>query len=160
SSHSPPWGVVASAGPTGSGKSPVVATLLRFLEPDAGTISVDGQPLTAIDPAAWRASVAWADQAPHVFAGTVAENLRLGRPEASLDELRRAAADADLDTFIASLPQGYDTPVGEQGLRLSGGERARLAIARAFVREAPLVILDEPTSNLDGPSQAAVAAGI
>ncbi len=144
------------AGATGAGKSTLVGLLLRFIRPDGGTILVDGTPLQEIDPVAWRAAVGWVPQRPHLFHGTVADNLRLARPGASVGDLRRAAEAADADAFIRALPGGYDAPVGEDGLRLSGGQRQRLAIARALLRDAPLLVLDEPTSHLDELSERAV----
>lgn len=147
---------VALVGPTGAGKSSVATLLLRFIEPDAGTISVGGVPLREKDADDWRAQVAWVPQHPHLFHGTVAENLRLARPAASQAQLEAAARAAHAHDFIVALPRGYDTPVGEQGARLSGGQRQRLAIARAYLQDAPVLILDEVTANLDAESEAAV----
>lgn len=140
---------VALVGPSGAGKSTVAHLLLRFIEPDRGALTVDGQPLAAMDAAAWRRQVAWLPQRPYLFHGTAAENIRLGRPEATLDEVIEAARLAHADAFVAALPQGYDTVIGERGARLSGGEAQRIALARAFLKDAPLVILDEATANLD-----------
>jgi ABC-type multidrug transport system fused ATPase/permease subunit len=123
--------------------------LLCFLEPDAGRITVDGRPLGELARDGWRRQVGWAPQAPHLFHDTVAANIRLGRPEASMDEVMTAARQARLHDFVDSLPQGYETAIGEQGARLSGGQAQRLALARAFLKDAPLLILDEPASNLD-----------
>jgi ATP-binding cassette subfamily C protein CydD len=152
----PAGSLTVLAGPTGAGKSTALGLLLRFIEPDGGSILVDGRPLAAIDPAAWRAALGWVPQRAHLFHGSVADNLRLARPDATLEELRAAAEAADADGFIRALPGGYDAPIGEDGLRLSGGQRQRLAIARALLRDAPLVLLDEPTSHLDPSSERAL----
>jgi ATP-binding cassette subfamily C protein CydD len=144
---------VALVGPTGAGKSTVANLLLRFVEPARGRITVGGVCLSQIDPAQWRTQVAWVPQHPHLFHGTVAENLRLARPEAADAEVVAAARAADAHTFIEALPRGYDTPIGEGGARLSGGQRQRLAIARAFLKDAPVLILDEATSHLDQESE-------
>jgi ABC-type multidrug transport system fused ATPase/permease subunit len=149
----PPGRVVALVGASGAGKSTVASLLLRFIEPDSGSISVGGVPLATIDLGAWRSHVAWVPQRPHLFHGTVADNIRLARPDARDDEVRAAAAEAGADGFIAALPLGYATPVGEDGARLSGGERQRVAIARAVLADARLVILDEATSQLDAANE-------
>jgi ABC-type multidrug transport system fused ATPase/permease subunit len=149
-------------GASGAGKSTLVALLLRFLDPDAGRLLVDGTDLRASDAAGWRAGIAALPQAPHLFHGSVADNIRLGRPDASLDAVVAAARAADADGFIATLPMGYDTPLGEDGARLSGGQRQRIGLARTFLRAsaARLVVLDEPTAHLDPASEARVAASI
>jgi len=140
---------IALVGPSGAGKSTVAYLLLRFIEPDRGAITVAQRPLRDLAPAAWRETVAWVPQNPHLFYGTVADNIRLARPGASLDDVVRAARQAHAHAFIDALPQGYDTPIGERGTRLSGGEAQRLALARAYLKDAPLLILDEATANLD-----------
>jgi thiol reductant ABC exporter CydD subunit len=144
-----PGETVALVGPSGGGKSTVASLLLRLADPAAGRVLAGGVDLAGCDPAAWRASVAWVPQRPTVFRGTVADNIRLGEPGAGLDRVRAAAALAGADGFVRNLPDGYDTVVGDGGRPLSAGERQRLALARAFFRDAPLVILDEPTANLD-----------
>ena len=139
----------ALVGPSGSGKSTLVNLLLRFIKPDTGQLTVNDTPLTSIDPDVWRAQIAWVSQKPYLFNDTIAANLRLARPTATDDELIAAARAAHLHDFIQSLPQGYQTPISEAGARLSGGEAQRLALARAFLKDAPILILDEPTSSLD-----------
>ena len=124
----PERGVVALVGATGAGKSTAANLLLRFIEPDAGSILVGGVPLASIDLAAWRAHVAWVPQRPYLFHGSVADNIRLARPDASDEALRDAAQEAGADTFIAALSRGYETSVGEDGTRLSGGQRQRIAL--------------------------------
>jgi ABC-type multidrug transport system fused ATPase/permease subunit len=151
---------LALVGETGAGKSTVASLLLRFLDADAGTVTVDGVPLASIDPAAWRRSIAWVPQAPHLFAGTVADNIRLARPDATDGQVDAAAREAGADAFIRALPLGYATRLGEEGARLSGGQQQRIAIARAFLRDAPFVILDEATSHLDAASEAAIADAV
>ena len=143
-------------GPTGAGKTTVASLLLRFIDADAGRISVGGLPLDGIDRAMWRGQVAWVPQLPHLFHGTVADNIRLARPEAGMDAVIAAARAAHADEFIEALPRGYDTPLGEGGARLSGGQRQRLAIARAFLKDAPVLILDEATASLDARSEALI----
>lgn len=144
---------VALVGATGAGKTTVANLLLRFIEPDRGSIAAGGVPLTAMDRTAWRCRVAWVPQLPYLFHGTVGENLRFARPAASMDEVVDAARAAHADSFIRALPQGYDTPLGERGARLSGGQRQRLAIARAFLKDAPILVLDEATAHLDDESE-------
>ena len=143
----------ALVGPSGSGKSTLVSLLLRFLEPEAGAILADGRDIASLDVESWRAQVALVSQQPYLFYGTVLENLRLARPGASDADVRRAAELAGAADFIDTLPRGYDTPLGERAARLSQGQARRLAIARAFLKDAPLLILDEPTSSLDPESE-------
>jgi ATP-binding cassette, subfamily C, bacterial CydD len=151
---------VALVGPTGAGKTTVANVLLRFVDPDRGVVTIGGEPLSEIDPALWRTQVAWVPQQASLFDGTVAESLRLARPEASADDLVAAASAANAHGFITALPDGYATLIGEGGARLSGGERQRLALARAFLRDAPLLILDEPTSHLDRVSEGFVLEAV
>ncbi len=145
---------VALVGPSGSGKSTVAALLLRFLEPDGGDICAGRRSLSSLPPLEWRRLLSWLPQSPYLFNATVAENIALARPEASAMEVAAAARLAGCEDFLARLPAGLATPVGERGARLSGGQAQRVALARAFLRDAPLVILDEALANLD-PAQAA-----
>ncbi|MFI0756662.1 thiol reductant ABC exporter subunit CydD [Streptomyces anulatus] len=147
---------VALVGPSGAGKSTLLALLLGFARPDSGRVTVDGADLADLDPDSWHAQVAWVPQRPHLFAASVAENIRLGRPDASDAEVRRAARAASADLFVEELPLGYDTPLGEHGAGLSAGQRQRIALARAFLKDAPVLLLDEPTAHLDSVSEAAV----
>jgi len=151
---------VALVGPTGAGKTTVASLLLRFLEPDAGAVLVDGRPLDALPPERWRERVAWVPQRPRLFHGTLRENLLLARPDASPSALEEAVALAHLDDLLRALPRGWDTPLGEGGERLSGGEAQRVALARAFLKDAPVLVLDEPTAQLDPGSEGAVRDAI
>ena len=156
----PSGATVALVGPTGAGKTSAVHVLLRFLEPESGSVWVDGVPFATMEPERWRARVAWVPQRPRLFAGSVRQNLLLARPGASDGQLARALAQASLDGVVARLPRGLDTPLGEGGARLSGGEAQRLALARAFLKQAEVLVLDEPTAQLDAESEQAVAAAI
>jgi ATP-binding cassette subfamily C protein CydD len=147
---------VALVGETGAGKSTVANLLLRFLEPDGGTVSAGGVHINTLDIRDWRSCFAWVPQRPHLFYGSVAQNIRLARPDATAAQVADAARLASAHDFISLLPQGYDTPIGENGARLSGGERQRLAIARAFLKDAPVLVLDEATSHLDRETEAQV----
>ncbi len=150
----------ALVGSTGAGKSTVADLLLRFIEPDTGEIRVGDLSLGSLDAEAWRRRVAWVPQHPALFHGTVADNLRLGAPGAGEDAMRAALESAGALAFVEALPEGLATPIGEDGVRLSGGERQRIAIARAFLRDAPLLILDEATSHLDDEAQEHVLASL
>jgi ATP-binding cassette, subfamily C, bacterial CydD len=136
-------------GESGAGKSTMMKLLLRFMEPGRGTLFVNDQPMQEIPPAAWRRNVAFVSQHPHFFEGTVLDNLRAARPAATLAEVKAAVRLAEAEEFINALPQGYGTPIREAAARFSGGERQRLAIARAFLKDASLVLADEPANHLD-----------
>ena len=153
-----PGELVALIGESGVGKSTVAALMIGLLAPGAGAVTLDGVDLACYDLAAWRRAVAWVPQRPTMFRGTVAENILLGRPGAPGRAVDEAAACAGADTFIATLPDGYDTLIGDGGRALSPGERRRIALARALVRDAPVVVLDEPTADLD-PASVAVVSG-
>lgn len=151
---------VALVGPSGAGKSTLAHLLLRFIEPNTGTITLDGISLTSITPDVWREQIAWVPQLPYLFNTTVAENIRLARPGATTDAIIAAAQAAQAHEFIGALPQGYDTMVGERGMRLSGGQAQRIALARAFLRDAPILILDEATAHLDAECEASIQAAL
>ena len=144
---------VALVGPSGAGKSTLVKLLTRFYDVTEGRILIDGVDIRGVTLKSLRQQIAIVSQEPILFSGTIAENLRYGKPQAAEEEIRRAARQAFCDAFIEQMPQGYDTEVGERGLRLSGGQKQRLAIARAFLKDAPIVLLDEPTSALDAESE-------
>ncbi|MFG2402001.1 thiol reductant ABC exporter subunit CydD [Streptomyces lydicus] len=147
---------LALVGPSGAGKSTLLALLLGFVTPTSGRVTADGTDLARLDPDAWRARVAWVPQRPHLFAASVADNIRLGRPDASDAEVRQAARAASADRFVEELPEAYATVLGERGAGLSAGQRQRIALARAFLKDAPVLLLDEPTAHLDAGSEAAV----
>jgi ATP-binding cassette, subfamily C, bacterial CydD len=147
---------VALVGPSGAGKTSLLALLLGFVEPTSGRILIGGDDLSTVDIETWRARIAWLPQRPHLFATTVADNIRLARPAATDDEVIAAATAAGAAEFIDVLPHGYETPLGERGLRLSAGQRQRIALARVFLRDAPVVLLDEPTARLDAHSEAVI----
>jgi ATP-binding cassette subfamily B protein len=151
---------IAIVGPSGAGKSTIFHLLLRFYDPTAGRITLDGVGLADLDPAKLRARIALVPQDSVMFANSVRDNIRFGRPDASDAEVARAAEHAHAASFIAALPLRFDTPVGERGVTLSGGQRQRIAIARAILRDAPLLLLDEATSSLDAESETQVAAAL
>ena len=147
---------VVLAGPSGAGKSTVLEILLGFARPDAGRVTINGADISSIVPQALAKLIAWIGQRPVLFAGSILENIRFARPEATDAEIEEAARFARIDGFAAGLPQGLDTAVGEGGYGLSGGQAQRVAIARAFLKGAPLLLLDEPTAHLDPATEAEV----
>ena len=151
-----PGETVALVGRTGAGKSTFISLLPRFYDPQQGTIHIGGVDLRELDKHELRSRIAIVQQAPVLFATTFAENIRLGRPDATLEQVMHAARRAQIHDFIASLPNGYDTLVGERGSTLSGGQRQRVAIARAFLKDSPVLILDEATSALDSESESLI----
>jgi ATP-binding cassette, subfamily C, bacterial CydCD len=155
-----PGEVVAVVGPSGCGKSTLLGVFLGLIPSSSGTIRVGEVDLADLDPDAWRANVGWVPQRPHLFARSIADNVRLGRPDASDDVVRTALTEAGLEEVVARLPQGLETILGHEGAGLSVGERQRVALARAFVRDAPLLLLDEPTANLDGHTEEHVLAAV
>jgi thiol reductant ABC exporter CydD subunit len=155
-----PGEMVALVGESGVGKSTVASLLLRLAEPTCGRVTVGGIDLARLDTEAWRKQLAWVPQRPTIFRGTVSDNIRIGRAGAGDEEVRTASALAGADGFVRALPDGYQTLVGDGGRLLSVGERRRIALARAFVRDAPLVILDEPTADLDQSSVQIVATAV
>jgi ATP-binding cassette subfamily B protein/subfamily B ATP-binding cassette protein MsbA len=151
-----PGETVAVVGPTGVGKTTLAALLLRFLDPTLGRVTIDGHDLRDVLLRSVRAQIGLVLQEPLLLSTTVRDNIAIGRPGASDEDIVDAAHEARAHDFIAKLPQGYDTPLGERGIRLSGGERQRLSLARAFLKDAPILVLDEPTSALDAETEALV----
>jgi ATP-binding cassette subfamily C protein CydD len=150
----------ALVGRSGSGKSTLVNVLLRFLDLEDGIVAANGVHIAELPMEAWREHVALVPQRPHLFYGSVLENITLARPGASRSEAEEAAELAGTAEYIQRLPRGYDTQIGERGLRLAGGEAQRLAIARAFLKDAPLLVMDEPTSSLDPESEELIKAAV
>jgi ATP-binding cassette, subfamily C, bacterial CydD len=151
---------IVLTGPSGAGKSTLLALLLRFLAPAAGVIAAGGVDVAATDLEQWRRQIAWVPQQPYLFSGSAADNIALGQPGASREAIGRAAELAGAAEFIDALPRRYDTPLGERGLRLSAGQRQRIALARAFLRDAPLLLLDEPTAHLDPAGAGLIASAL
>jgi ATP-binding cassette subfamily B protein len=151
---------IGIVGPSGSGKSSIARLLLRLFDPQRGTVRIGGYDLRVLDPEALRRLIAVVHQDTYLFYGTVEENLRLGKPDADRKELEAAARDANAHEFIMALPHGYATMIGERGVMLSGGQRQRLAIARALLRDAPILILDEALSSVDAENEAVIQQAI
>lgn len=150
----------ALVGPSGAGKSSIVNSLLGFIAPTSGAVLVDGHPLTTMNIEAWRRRIAWVPQSPHLFRGTIADNIRLGAPDADAAAIEKAARLTGADAFIHRLPDGYDQAIHEGGRDLSGGQRRLIALTRAALRDACLLILDEPTASLDAASERQITKAI
>lgn len=155
-----PGEVLAITGPSGCGKSTLLSVMLGFVSAQTGSVRVGGVDLAELAPEAWRAQVSWLPQRPHLFAASIADNVRLGDPDASNAEVSSAIAAAGLSDVVASKPAGLATMLGDAGSGLSVGERQRVGLARAFLREAPLLLLDEPTANLDGETESEVLTAL
>ncbi|MEU1623940.1 thiol reductant ABC exporter subunit CydD [Streptomyces sp. NPDC020096] len=155
-----PGETVAITGPSGAGKTTLLSALLGFTRPTSGRIRLNTTDLTSLSLDSWRNQIAWVPQHPYLFAGSIADNVRLARPEASDGDVTEALRNANALDFIESLPRGTDTRLGEDGAGLSAGQRQRLALARAFLADRPLLLLDEPTANLDGETEAAVVDAV
>ncbi len=151
--HIEPGEVVALVGPSGAGKSTIAALLARMYDPQHGAVRIDGAPIAELDPSALRRQIGLVAQEPILFATSIADNIRYGRPTATDDEVRAAAVAANADGFVSAFPDGYQTRVGERGVRLSGGQKQRVAIARALLKDPPILVLDEATSALDAESE-------
>ncbi|MGW2410914.1 thiol reductant ABC exporter subunit CydD [Streptomyces tubercidicus] len=155
-----PGETVALVGPSGAGKSTLLSVLLGFTEPSEGRALADGRDIASLSPESWRQRIAWVPQHPHLFAGTIAENVRLARPDADDAAVRSALGDAGALDFVDALPDGMATRLGESGAGLSAGQRQRLALARAFLADRPILLLDEPTANLDGATEEAIVSAV
>lgn len=155
-----PGETVALVGPSGAGKSTLLHVLLGFVRPTGGRVRVGGADLAGLDLAEWHRRVAWVPQRPHLYAGTIAENVRLARPDADDDAVRSALRDAGALEFVDALPEGASTVLGEDGAGLSAGQRQRLALARAFLADRPVLLLDEPTAALDGATEAGIVSAV
>ncbi len=151
---------VAIVGPSGAGKTTIFALAQRFFDPQLGGVVVDGVNVRTVDPLLLRQRLASVPQETVIFSGSVLDNIRFGKPEASSDDVLAAARAARVDEFAERLPKAYDTEVGERGVTLSGGQRQRIAIARAILRDAPILLLDEATSALDAESEAFIQQAI
>jgi ATP-binding cassette subfamily B protein len=151
---------VALVGPSGAGKSTVMQLILRFYDADRGTVRIDGCDVRAVDPAALRDRLSYVPQESVIFAATIRENIRFGRPDATDSQIEAAAKLAEVDRFVREWPEAYETMIGERGVTLSGGQRQRIAIARAILRDAPILLLDEATSALDAESETLVQAAL
>jgi ATP-binding cassette subfamily C protein CydD len=152
--------ILLLTGASGSGKSTIIDLVLGFLAPDSGRVTINGAELTTLVPAARSKMIGWIGQKPMIFNGTIGENIRFARPEASDDDVAAAVRMARLTELVASLPAGLDTAIGEAGYGLSGGQAQRIAIARAFLKDAPLLLLDEPTAHLDPAAERDIFASI
>ncbi len=155
-----PGKLTALVGASGAGKTTIANLLMRFIEPGSGSITVGNVPLNQLSPDEWRAHIGWVPQTPYLFSDTLAANLRLAQPNAAESDLLRACERAGLTDFIRALPDGLETRIGERGARLSGGQAQRLALARAFLKDAPFLLLDEPTSSLDPALEAELQASV
>ncbi|ASQ95704.1 thiol reductant ABC exporter subunit CydD [Streptomyces sp. 11-1-2] len=155
-----PGETVAVVGPSGAGKSTLLNAVLGFAAPDEGRVLIGGRDLAALDPESWRRQIAWVPQRPYLFAGTIAENVRLARPDADDAAVRAALREADALRFVSALPDGIESRLGEMGAGLSAGQRQRIALARAFLADRPVLLLDEPTANLDGETEASVVEAV
>jgi ABC-type multidrug transport system fused ATPase/permease subunit len=144
---------IALVGASGAGKSTLIKLLIRFYEPWQGTIAIDGQEIHHVSLSSLRSQIALVQQDLTLFSGTVEDNIRIGRPDVTREEILQAAELANALEFIEELPDGLETEIGERGVKLSGGQKQRIAIARAFLKNAPILVLDESTSNLDAPSE-------
>ncbi|WP_344316307.1 thiol reductant ABC exporter subunit CydD [Streptomyces javensis] len=155
-----PGETVAVVGPSGAGKSTLLNAVLGFAAPYEGRVLIGGRDLASLDPESWRRQIAWVPQRPYLFAGTIAENVRLARPDADDEAVRAALRDADALRFVSALPDGIEARLGEMGAGLSAGQRQRIALARAFLADRPVLLLDEPTANLDGETEASVVEAV
>jgi ABC-type multidrug transport system fused ATPase/permease subunit len=144
---------IALVGPTGAGKTTLISLLMRFYDPAAGRVLVDGTDLRRFSVSTLRDSISLVLQVPELFSGTIADNIRYGRLDATLDEIVAAATAANAHEFVTALPEGYETKLGEGGSQLSVGERQRICVARAFLKDAPILVLDEPTSAIDSRTE-------
>ena len=155
-----PGETVAIVGPSGAGKSTLFQLLERFYDPVSGAVRLDGVDIRTLDPKDLRREIALVPQDPFIIGASVADNIAYGRPGASRADIEEAGKRAAAHGFISALPQGYDTPLGEHGATISGGERQRLAVARAILKDAPVLLLDEATSALDAANETLVQAAL
>jgi ABC-type transport system involved in cytochrome bd biosynthesis fused ATPase/permease subunit len=155
-----PGEIVALTGASGCGKSTLLSVIMGFVSPAGGSVRIGNCELCDLAPDAWRERVSWLPQRPHLFAASIGENIRVARPDATDAEVWRALTAAGLRDVVAARPDGLGAVVGEGGAGLSAGERQRLALARVFLRDAPLLLLDEPTASLDGATEREVLAGV